>query len=73
MHGYANEVVSVGEYESRMVIVPSLCGLGDYARKVTKSQSRLTVGIMAFVIERGKIADVVPLTDTVDLRTEEML
>ena len=57
----------------RLVVLPSLCGLGEYARKVTRSEPSLDVGMGLFEIVGGKLVDVKPLKETWDLRTEEVL
>lgn len=56
-----------------LVVIPSFCGLGEYGRKITRSEPSLTTGLGAFEIEDGNLRDVHPLTQTWDLRTEENL
>jgi hypothetical protein len=71
VHGFVDEVVTTGKMHGRIIICPSLCGLGDYARKATRSVGVLTNGMVLVEISGGRIADVVPLVETLDLRTKE--
>lgn len=77
VHDYANVVQMIeawgGEVWSRMIVLPSLCGLGDYGRKATRSQFALQVAIVLCVIESGKVVDVVPFRSVLDLRTKEKI
>jgi hypothetical protein len=76
-HEYISEVLTKFHrdkyYTSRMVILPSYCMLDDYARQATKSASKVRFGMVAFEIVDGKILDVIPLIERVDLRTRENL
>lgn len=56
-----------------LTIVPSFCGFTEHARKVTRSSPQLTVGMVAYEIVDGRLANIVPLTRSVDLRMEEEL
>lgn len=56
-----------------LTVVPSFCGFTEHARKVTRSAPELTVGMVAYEIVNGRLADIVPLTRSVDLRMEEEL
>lgn len=73
VHSYVDEVVTTGKKRGRIVVCPSLCGLGDYARKVTRSSGILMNGIVLVEIESRKMIDVIPLIETLDLRTKEKL
>jgi hypothetical protein len=57
--------------EYHLVVLPSFCGLGEYARKATKSDPSLTIGMGLFEIMGGRLIQIKPLTETWDLRTEE--
>lgn len=59
--------------EHHLVVLPSFCGLGEYARKATKSDPCLTTGMGLFEIVDGRLGAVKPVTQTWDLRTEEAL
>ena len=72
-HTYVKEVVTMGDYESVMVISPSLCGLGEYARQVSQSVPVITNGIVLIEIIDGELARVKPLKATLDLRTKERI
>lgn len=56
-----------------LTVIPSFCGLTDFARKVTRSTPALTVGMVAYIVRGGQIEGIEPLTDTMDLRLEEEL
>jgi hypothetical protein len=73
IHEVINEIIGENERQFRLVVIPSLCGLGDYGRKVTHSEYILRNGVVLFVIENGKIEDVIPLIRTLDLRTKETI
>ena len=55
----------------RYMLLPSIVGMGHYARKVTKSTPKITNGFTALEIVDGKLVDVHWLTETKDLRTLE--
>lgn len=73
VHTYARELLTIGTHTSQMVIAPSLCGLSDYARKASKSASSLTVGMVAFLLDAGRVVDCVPMIETIDVRTREVI
>lgn len=58
-------------YESTLVMLPSLCGLTGYARKVTKSVFQQTHGIVLFEIVNGYLTEIRPIIKVLDLRTKE--
>ena len=58
---------------AHLVVVPSYCGLSDYARQVTQSAPELTNGLAVFVIQDGRISEVRPFMKTVDLRVSETI
>ena len=76
-HSMINEVITRytmrGWFESRIVVVPPLCGLGDYARKVTRSAHKITEGAALFEIIDNKALSPVFITDTRDIRKKEVL
>ena len=72
-HTKVNEAVSVGDYESRIIVCPSLCFISEYARQATKSIPRVTVGGVLFEIDGGHVVGKHWLTDTVDVRTRRTL
>jgi hypothetical protein len=60
-------------YQSWMVIMPPLCLPGDWTIQATQSIPRVTAGIVSYEIVNGKLLDIYPFTETVDLRTHEEL
>lgn len=57
---------------SHLVVLPSWCGLGDYARKITRSDPAITNGLYAFEVRPDGLR-VVPMVQALDLRIEEEL
>ena len=60
-------------HTSELYVVPSMCGFTDHARKVTRSDPFLTNGLIMWEIVDGTLGEPVELTETLDLRTEEVL
>lgn len=75
-HKYVREVVTmiVGdiEYESTIVVTPSLCLLGNHGRQAMRSISRVKNGMVAFEIIDGRIYQTHRMIKTVDLRKREI-
>jgi hypothetical protein len=55
------------------VLLPSWCGMQDFARKVTRSAMTQTFGMVALEVVGGELAAVHPFIHELDLRTEEVL
>jgi len=75
-HTYCRETVRIyGEREwvSDVVMVPAYCGLTHYAVQATRSAYLLSCGVVAAEIVDGTMTQICPLTDTLDIRTEEAL
>lgn len=76
-HEYIKEILEMqlGKdwYESMLVVVPSLCGISDFARQATKSVYQITNGIIVFEIINGKIYETYKFIETLDTRTKESL
>ncbi len=60
-------------YITRSRICPSYSYIDDHARKVAKSPTKLTVGMLAFEIVNGKVKDDHEFLSTIDLRRKEVL
>lgn len=60
-------------WETLAVILPSYCGIDDYARKVAKSPDHLTVGLVAFEIIDGRLVEMHEFVRKVDYRTRMVL
>lgn len=60
-------------FESWLIIMPPLCLPGDFTRKATSSGYRVSPGIVAIEIINGKLYDIHPFTQTLDMRTVESL
>ncbi len=60
-------------YTSWLLLVPSMCFPGAYARKVTQSTPIVTNGLFALEVIDGKILEIHQFTKTADIRTKEIL
>ena len=69
-HTPVNEVLEVGNYESRLMVLPAMCMATNFARKVTQSVRKVTNGITAFVIDGSEISKPIKMWQTVDIRTD---
>ena len=60
-------------WRTQAVLLPSYSFIDDYARKVAKSPERITVGMVAFVLESGRASEPYEFTRTLDYTTKEVL
>ena len=75
-HTYCREVIIWTHDQSRQteaVITPAYCGLSHYTVQATRSAYLTSCGMVAFVIEDGRLVETHAFTRAVDLRTEEVL
>lgn len=73
-HTAMHEVVEVRGHKTwrcEAYILPSYCGLSDFGAQATRSMDRVDVGMLAFAIEDGELADTLELVETLDLKMEE--
>ena len=81
IYGHFHQFVSVPHEDEwlnerrmlRLVVAPSMVGLGHFARKVAKSPAFITHGLVGYEIMNGGISQVVAFKRTLDLRKEETL
>jgi hypothetical protein len=73
IHVPVNEVICQGEHESRLLVCPSMCGLSDFAIKVTRSTSTITVGAALVEVIDGRPSRPILITESFDIRTKEDL
>jgi hypothetical protein len=75
-HKYVREVVTmiVGdiEFETTIVVTPSLCLLGSYGRQAMRSISRVKNGVVAFEVIDGRLHNTHRFIKTIDLRKREV-
>jgi hypothetical protein len=71
MHTYTDEIVTKGKHRSRIIMLPAMCMPGRHSIQVTQSLDRVTVGMMVFRIDAGRLVDERQLFQTIDLRTME--
>lgn len=71
MHTYTDEVVTRGKHRSRIIVLPAMCMPGRHSIQATQSLTRVTVGMMVFKIDGGRLVDERQLFQTIDLRTKE--
>lgn len=57
---------------SHLVVLPSWCGMTEYARQATKSEYEVVNGLVLFEVATGRVA-VHPMVRSLDLRVEEKL
>lgn len=76
-HAHTRETFSMRwqgiDYESDIILVPSLCGMTAYARGVTGSDPFVDNGLIVYIMEEEKLVDIIPLWERTDLRLEEVL
>lgn len=76
-HQWATRVVVVStpaaDFETRAAIVPSYCLVDDYARKIGRSPSSVTIGMVAYEIVDGRLVAQHAFRRTIDFRTQEVL
>ena len=60
-------------YESRIVVTPAMCMLGDYGRQVVRSPGEVTNGMAVFEIISGSVLPTHWLVRTLDIRTKERI
>lgn len=58
-------------YQTVGILLPGLCGLTGHGRRVTKSQSDITIGCVAIEVVDGAIGRVQTFLKVLDLRTKE--
>lgn len=60
------------EYESWIYVMPSMCMIGDFGRKATKSRHLITNGIIIFEVINGRLHNTYEYKRTLDIRTKEI-
>jgi hypothetical protein len=73
VHTYTKETLEWAGYESTLIISPSFCLLGDYARQAMRSPHLIGNGLVVVEIRDGNLAATHKLVNTVDMRTKESL
>ena len=58
---------------STLIVVPSMCGMGVYARQATRSSHKISNGMVIVEHDEGRIVDMDWLVKTLDIRTKEVL
>lgn len=76
-HKYVRETVRIQanghEYVVDGVILPSYCGLTDFGRQAVKSPFILSNGLVVAEVVAGRLVELHPFVQTIDLRTKERL
>jgi hypothetical protein len=73
-HEWSRETVRVAKrYTADIILLPSMCGMGEYGRQATGSKAYVTNGIVVVELIDGRIEDFHPLVKELGLRTEEDL
>ena len=63
----------LGRTTADVIVVPGYCGINPHSRKITRSTITQTHGLVLLEIADGKLVQVHPLTETIDLRVTETL
>ena len=76
-HSYVKETLWMDTYlgmvESTIVILPSMCMLGDHGRQATRSAYKITNGMVALEVINDKLFDTHFFGQTLDIRTREVI
>jgi hypothetical protein len=75
-HQYVQESLTISNgtfHTSTLVLTPSFTFPNGYARKVVRSPSRITHGMVVVEIVDGQPLKIHPLLKTIDIRTKEIL
>lgn len=70
---WEHPTIPKGWLTTHFVIIPSMCGLGSYARKVTRSEHEIVNGMMVMELIDGELLTIHDFVVTRDLRTREIL
>jgi hypothetical protein len=73
VHGDQDETFHMGNYSSRILVLPSMCGMSFHGRKVTKSRFLVPNGFALFEITDGKLTHTWKFIRNNDVRTKEKL
>lgn len=73
VHGKQDEVFTLGDYKSRILVIPSMCGMSFHARKVTRTKFLIHNGFALIEITDGKLTNVWKYYRENDLSTKEKL
>lgn len=60
-------------FTSELVVLPSMCGMGEHARKATRSFDEITCGMVVYEVVEGTLRQRHELTETLDIKTQEVL
>jgi hypothetical protein len=60
-------------YKSTLVITPSFAFIDSHSRQTVKSPARISHGMFAVEIVDGELLRTIPLTNTIDIRSKEVL
>lgn len=76
-HSKIDEVFSLDwngqHYESRIIVTPAMCMLGDFGRQAVRSIGQITNGMAAFEIIDERVMPTHWITRSVDIRTKEKI
>ncbi|KPK91519.1 MAG: hypothetical protein AMJ88_13510 [Anaerolineae bacterium SM23_ 63] len=73
IHETVRRETNRGHFKTEAFILPSYCGLSEYAQQATRSKYLISNGMLALVIEGGELVEYYKLWRSVDLRTRESL
>lgn len=74
VHGFVHESIYRIENDElkkhSITVLPSMCGMGEFARQVSRSQHLLSNGVILYEIN-SHVSDPIPLIRTIDTRVRE--
>ena len=72
-HVFVDEIVTEGDYKSRIIIAPALCLPGEFAIQVAQSVGKATTGMIAIEVIDGMPMQVHKFVDTIKTTVMETL
>ena len=72
-HTPVMETLEVNGYESKLMILPSLTMMNEHARQATRSAHEISNGTAAVEVIRGELHKIHMFTQTLDIRTKEVI
>jgi len=76
-HTFVHETVRIQAggvgHVTEALVLPGYCGMTHYAVQATRSAYLLSCGMVAVEVVDGVLGQIVPFTETLDIRTEETL
>jgi len=72
-HVIEEDTINGQRMEFHALLLPSMCGLGEHSRQVTRSADHVTNGVIVLELHDDKLSRIIPMINTVDIRTKEYI